>query len=71
MPIFTSDLTSRGIIYADTILTNSNENLTLNPSGTGVVSVPAPLAVTGVQTITNTSLDVSFLLTNANAAGFQ
>ncbi len=63
MPIFTSDLTSRGIIYADTILTNSNENLTLNPSGTGVVSVPATLAVTGVQTITNTSLDDSFLLT--------
>ena len=63
MPIFTSDLTSRGIIYADTILTNSNENLTLNPSGTGVESVPATLAVTGVQTITNTSLDDSFLLT--------
>ena len=63
MPIFTSDLTSRGIIYADTILTNSNEHLTLNPSGTGVVSVPATLAVTGVQTITNTSLDDSFLLT--------
>jgi hypothetical protein len=47
MPIFTSDLTSRGIIYADTIITNSNENLTLNPSGTGVVSVPATISSTG------------------------
>ena len=47
MPIFTSDLTSRGIIYADTIVTNSNENLTLNPSGTGVVSVPATISSTG------------------------
>ncbi len=72
MPIFTSDLTSRGIIYADTIITNSNEDLTLNPSGTGVVSVPATLAVTGAQTITNTSLDDSLLLTtteDSNTAG--
>ena len=57
MPIFTSDLTSRGVIYADTILTNSNENLTLNPSGTGVVSV------TGTQTITNTTTDDSLTIT--------
>jgi len=49
MPIFTSDLTSRGIIYADTITTNSNEDLTLNPAGTGSVVANARLKVNEIS----------------------
>ena len=49
MPIFTSDLTSRGIIYADTITTNSNEDLTLNPAGTGAVVANARLKVNEIS----------------------
>ena len=56
MPIFTSDLTSRGIIYADTITTNSNEDLTLNPAGTGAVVANARLTVNGTVSINNVRL---------------
>ena len=58
MPIFTSDLTSRGIIYADTITTNSNEDLTLNPAGTGSVVANARLKVNEISADDSTSVSI-------------
>ena len=58
MPIFTSDLTSSGIIYADTITTNSNEDLTLNPAGTGAVVANARLKVNEISADDSTSVSI-------------
>ena len=58
MPIFTSDLTSSGIIYADTITTNSNEDLTLNPAGTGSVVANARLKVNEISADDSTSVSI-------------
>ena len=58
MPIFTSDLTSQGIIYADTITTNSNEDLTLNPAGTGAVVANARLKVNEISADDSTSVSI-------------
>jgi hypothetical protein len=56
MPIFTSDLTSQGVIYADTITTNSNEDLTLNPAGTGSVVANARLKVNEISADDSTAV---------------
>ena len=59
MPIFTSDLTSSGIIYADTIVTNSNEDLTLNPAGTGRVVVENELVVNTISSDDSTAVQIN------------
>jgi hypothetical protein len=66
MPIFTSDLTSSGIIYADTITTNSNEDLTLNPPGTGKVVISSDLIVDTINTSDSSALT---LATSMNVNG--
>ena len=58
MPIFTSDLTSSGIIYADTITTNSNEDLTLNPAGTGSVVANARFKVNEISADDSTAVSI-------------
>jgi len=58
MPIFTSDLTSSGIIYADTITTNSNEDLTLNPAGTGRVVVGSELVTNKISSDDSTQVEI-------------
>lgn len=59
MPIFTSDLTSSGIIYADTIVTNSNSDINISANGTGAVVVES-LQIQGNQITATDSTQIAF-----------
>ena len=63
MPIFTSDLTSRGIIYADTITTDgSNSDITITPNGTGAVVANARFKVNEISADDSTSVSIKSTL---------
>ena len=44
------DLTVEGSINADNWISNSDQNITINPAGTGVLVLPADITHTGTQT---------------------
>ena len=58
-------LTVRGSINADTIVSNSNGDITINPAGTGAIILTGPITATGTQTTTG-QLNVDNLRLDGN-----
>ena len=59
------DLTVEGSINADNWISNSNQSITINPAGTGVLVLPADITHTGTQT-TSGQLNVDNLRLDGN-----
>ena len=58
-------LTVEGSINADTIVSNSNGNITIDPAGTGAIVLTGPITATGTQTTTG-QLNVDNLRMDGN-----
>jgi hypothetical protein len=58
-------LTVQGSINADTIVSNSNGDITLDPAGTGAIVLTGPITATGTQTTTG-QLNVDNLRLDGN-----
>ncbi len=59
------DLTVEGSINADNWISNSDQNITINPAGTGVLVLPADITHTGTQT-TSGQLNVDNIRLDGN-----
>ena len=59
------DLTVEGSINADNWISNSNQSITINPAGTGVLVLPADITHTGTQT-TSGQLNVDNIRIDGN-----
>ena len=46
------DLTVKGSVNADTFISNSNGDITIDPAGTGAIVLTGPITATGTQTTT-------------------
>ena len=60
------DLTVEGSINADNWISNSNQSITINPAGTGVLVLPADITHTGTQNTTG-QLNVDNIRIDGNA----
>ena len=58
-------LTVQGSINADTIISNSNGDITIDPAGTGAIKLTGPITATGTQTTTG-QLNVDNLRLDGN-----
>ena len=59
------DLTVKGSVNADTFISNSNGDITIDPAGTGAIVLTGPITHTGTQTTTG-QLNVDNLRLDAN-----
>ena len=64
-PILLADLTVQGSINADTIVSASNGDITIDPAGTGAIKLTGPITATGTQTTTG-QLNVDNLRLDGN-----
>ena len=64
-PIILADLTVQGSINADTIVSASNGDITIDPAGTGEINLTGPVTHTGTQTTTG-QLNVDNLRLDGN-----
>ncbi len=64
-PVILADLTVQGSINADTIVSASNGDITIDPAGTGAIVLTGPITATGTQTTTG-QLNVDNLRLDGN-----
>ena len=64
-PVILADLTVQGSINADTIVSASNGDITIDPAGTGAIKLTGPITATGTQTTTG-QLNVDNLRLDGN-----
>ena len=64
-PVILADLTVQGSINADTIVSASNGDITIDPAGTGEINLTGPVTHTGTQTTTG-QLNVDNLRLDGN-----